>query len=352
MGRKITGPLEMIGGGDGKAISAQDLYASELDRLNRFMGLASEPGVDELPIPINIQGVFDQTVQTAESQAEHIAVTAEAQATQVIADANTEGQQIIENARQEAEKAGVEIRQQAQEDAVDIREDAHRSAAEEGRQEGLTQGKEEGIDIGQKEGWEQSYKEGWAQGYQEYTEATEQLKTFLSDIRLQKQGMIEKTESDLIGLVFDIVERIIHNQISNDNVVYNAVKSALQFAVGSETLEIRVNPGDVQKLDPHRDEFYSLMEQLERLDIVEDPEISRGGCVVLSNLGQIDLRLETQLNQVEQVVQPQSLSMAESKVQVSEEHLPEEQTCEVDNRQDESLDQIDDPPQELQSTNL
>ena len=94
------------------------------------------------------------------------------------------------------------------------------------------------------------------------------------------------------------------------------------------------------------------MEQLERLDIVEDPEISRGGCVVLSNLGQIDLRLETQLNQVEQVVQPQSLSMAEPKVQVSEEHLPEEQTFEVDNRQDESLDQIDDPPQELQSTNL
>merc|ERR1712000_150670 len=123
--------------------------------------------------------------------------------------------------------------------------------------------------------------------------------------------------------------------------------SALQFAVGSETLEIRVNPGDVQKLDPHRDEFYSLMKQLERLDIVEDPEISRGGCVVLSNLGQIDLRLETQLNQVEQVVQPQSLSMAEPKVQV-----PEEQTFEVDNRQDESLDQIDDPPQELQSTNL
>ena len=44
--------------------------------------------------------------------------------------------------------------------------------------------------------------------------------------------------------------------------------------------------------------------------------------------------------------------MAEPKVQVSEEHLPEEQTFEVDNRQDESLDQIDDPPQELQSTNL
>ena len=48
MGRKITGPLEMIGGADGNAISAQDLYASELDRLNRFMGLASEPGVDVL----------------------------------------------------------------------------------------------------------------------------------------------------------------------------------------------------------------------------------------------------------------------------------------------------------------
>merc|ERR1712098_797720 len=136
---------------------------------------------------------------------------------------------------------------------------------------------------------------GWAQGYQEYTEAIEQLKTFLSDIRLQKQEMIEKAESDLIGLVFDIVEKVIHKQISSDNVIYHAVKSALQFAVGSETLEIRVNPDDVEKLDPHRDEFYSLMAQLERLDIVEDQEISRGGCIVLSNLGKIDLRLETQL---------------------------------------------------------
>jgi len=52
------------------------------------------------------------------------------------------------------------------------------------------------------------------------------------------------------------------------------------------------------------------------------------------------------LNQVEQVIQPQSLSMAEPKVQV------EEQALEVDNHQDESLDQIDAPSQKLQPTNL
>ena len=304
MGRKITGPLEMIGGGESQAISAHELYALEQERMASFLTLAKEPEVDDLPWPINVQGIYDHTIQVAEQKALEIVTTAEDKASQIIANANDEGRGIVENARQDAERDGAKIRQQATEDGVAIRDQAKESGLKTGHEEGLEAGSKEGNELGHQEGWEQGYKEGWEQGRQEYIEATEQINTFLGAVKLQKQEIIEAVESDLIGLVFDIVEKVIHHQIATNQVVYHAVKSALDFAVGSQKLEIRVNPDDVKNLEPHRDEFYQLMGHVKDFEVVEDEEVSLGGCLLVSDLGRIDSRLETKLGQVEQIVRP------------------------------------------------
>ena len=306
MGKKITAPLEMIGGGDNEVINAHELHALEQERMGKFLTLAREPEVDDLPLPINIQGIYDNTVQAAENRSEEIVQSAEDNAAQLIKNANEEGRSIVESAREDAEQISSDIQQQATEDAIGIRDEAEKNGKETGHQEGVKLGKREGSELGHQEGWEQGYKEGWEQGHREYIEATEQVKDFLQSIKAQKEEIFETAETDLIGLVFDIAEKVIHHQISNDQVTYYAVKSALDFAVGSQKLEIRVNPKDIKSLEPHHDEFHQLVSQIEKLDIVEDEEVALGGCLLISDFGRLDSRLETKLSQVDQIVRPEN----------------------------------------------
>ena len=236
MGKIIKGPTEMIEREPfgGQSVSAEELFAIESDRLSNFLELAGEPPVDNLPPPINLQGLFNQTVEEAETQAHQIVSDAEKRAEALEANARAEAEKILREARTEAEKIAQEIREKAESEAVTIREEAHQSAFQAGHEEGKTAGYEEGKTSGEKEGWEQGYKEGWEQGHQEYVDAINHLKETANWIVEQRQKVVDQTESDLIGLVFDIAEKVVHHQISTDDVLYHTVKSMLEY-VSSRT---------------------------------------------------------------------------------------------------------------------
>ena len=63
---------------------------------------------------------------------------------------------------------------------------------------------------------------------------------------------------------------------------------------------------DIKSLEPHRDEFHQLVSQIEKVDIVEDEEVALGGCLLISDFGRLDSRLETKLSQVDQIVRPEN----------------------------------------------
>jgi flagellar biosynthesis/type III secretory pathway protein FliH len=59
-------------------------------------------------------------------------------------------------------------------------------------------------------------------------------------------------------------------------------------------IELRVHPQDVRLLEPV-EPLRERLELLGQVRVVEDAGLARGGCVLLSNLGEVDARLETRL---------------------------------------------------------
>ena len=291
MGKIIKGPIEMTDSEPfgPQAISAEELFGIESDRLSDLLELVGEPPIDNLPAPINLQGLFNQTVEEAETQAHQIVSDAQKSAEELEANAHAEAEKIIQEAQAEAESISQEIREEAESNAVTIREEAHQSAFQAGQEEGKAAGYEEGKASGEKEGWEQ--------GHQEYIDAINHLKEAANWVLEQRQEIVDQTESDLIGLVFDIAEKVVHHQISTDGIIYHTVKSMLEYVTGHEKVLIHVNPNDIRALEPHHDEFLKSIGGVDSLEIIEASNISQGGCLLETNLGTIDTQLETQLEQ-------------------------------------------------------
>ena len=105
MGRKVSGPIEIVETGlSGSQMDAEGLLRAQAERLAKLVDLSHEPATDDLPPPVNLQGLYDQTVIDAESRANHIVSTAEENAVQSEKEAQEQADEIIRLAHQEAER--------------------------------------------------------------------------------------------------------------------------------------------------------------------------------------------------------------------------------------------------------
>lgn len=173
-----------------------------------------------------------------------------------VMEAQREADEIVAGARREAES----IRDNARRDAENMREEAHR------------------------EGLQRSLAE------------FEQL---LADARELRLNALQTTERDLLSLSVKIAGKILRRELdSNDRAIVDIVAAALENARQRETIIVHVNPADHAMVSTHRENFPSS-QRTKVLDFVSDPSVPAGGCVIETEVGQIDARLETQLNVIE-----------------------------------------------------
>lgn len=181
---------------------------------------------------------------------------------QIVA-ARAEAARILE----EAEQTAAEIRSQALEEAENLRAEAYREGAENSLSE-----------------FEQS----------------------LIEAREVRERVWRETEKDLLRLAVRLAEKIVGREIKKDSkAIVDIVTVALQNARQQEKLTIRINPADLPEIEKETEKF-SSSGRARFVDFVADPRVAAGGCLIESEVGTIDARLETQFRVLERALLSQS----------------------------------------------
>lgn len=156
-------------------------------------------------------------------------------------DARQEAKRILDAARAEAER---------------IRDDARREGLEAGRQEGLAA-------------------------------VTEKLLRAAADAERRAAA----GEDVLVRLAVRIAEKILRRQLDlAPEAVRDVARAALAAARARADLRLHVHPDDAALVAPLG------------VTVVADGTVARGGCVVETDLGRFDARLETQLAAIERAL--------------------------------------------------
>jgi type III secretion protein L len=175
---------------------------------------------------------------------------------------------------------------------IDARAEARRIIAQAEAEAALIRQSAEGY---AREMREAAYREG-------YEAALEQLNLFLLDARAARDEALARAERDLLQLAIKIAEKIIGHQIERDTgTLADIVATALRNARRSELLTIRVNPADLPTIQEHRERL-DPSGRARFLDIIPDPRVSSGGCIIESETGTINALLETQLRVLERAL--------------------------------------------------
>ncbi|MEL6183215.1 MAG: type III secretion system stator protein SctL [Myxococcota bacterium] len=161
------------------------------------------------------------------------------------------------------------IVQEAEAEAQRILEEA-REAATETHQRGFERGREDGK--------------------AEFTQA-------LSAALLRVRQIEENLEGEYIGLVRDCVEKILGQELQQSPAaILGVVRNALLDARQQREITVRVHPEDAAVLEKNQPRLLEVLARANAVDVRRDPGVTRGGCIVSTELGTIDARLERQLD--------------------------------------------------------
>lgn len=116
--------------------------------------------------------------------------------------------------------------------------------------------------------------------------------------RSQKSG-----EQDLRLLAVRIAERILERELQlSPETVVDIAAAALSQAGAPHDVLLRIHPDDLKALERGRPRLLQRCAHAEVVHLRADASVTRGGCIVETELGTVDARLPLQLDAIERAL--------------------------------------------------
>lgn len=124
-----------------------------------------------------------------------------------------------------------------------------------------------------------------------------QILQSLEQFRLERQNYFHNVEGEVVRLALAIAERVLHRESHLDPLLLSgAVRVALEKLGDTSHVVMRVSPREVE---PWKECFRAGVNLRIQPGILEDPSLSPGECLLVTELGTIELGVRTQLEEIE-----------------------------------------------------
>ncbi len=174
---------------------------------------------------------------------------------------------------------------------IDAREAARREA-----EDIVSKAKEQASNIEREaydKGFSKGEQEGLAAGEKKYAEEIDRTKDLFQALQSQIETVHRQHEQDLLVLIKAMVDRLVNHEVSvNPTVIQACLKKAMEFVVDNSVVKVHLHTDDFNRLKEAGLANPAVFEGKSKVQLIEDPNISLGGCLVSTDFGEIDATLE------------------------------------------------------------
>jgi len=124
----------------------------------------------------------------------------------------------------------------------------------------------------------------------------EQFGASLQEIAGLRATITTQAERELVRLSIEIAKKIVHREVTIDSeIVMTLARIGLSRLHNRVAATIHLHPDDFAYMNAHREQ----VDAGHALELVEDRSIGRGGCLVHTEMGDVDTRIEQQFAEIE-----------------------------------------------------
>lgn len=148
-----------------------------------------------------------------------------------------------------------------------------------------------GLDEGRKKAFEKVSSE--------IAERLEHFDTLLNSIKNLKTEMASFNEAHLIKLTFQMAARLAQTELKGNNeAIISILHNVVALAQDEEDITVRVSESQFKFLEELKSETGRELEFLKKIKFEPGDDISDGGCIVETNYGEVDARIEQRIEQL------------------------------------------------------
>jgi len=167
----------------------------------------------------------------------------------------------------------------------------------------LRQGRLKAAEI-EKEAYEKGFSEGERAGRETGEKMVEavlkQYTRTLEELKGLRRNLLTSSEREVVRLSLEVAKKVVKREACVDEeLILALVRVALSRLADQSVMTVRVNPKDCQSILHHRESPGHRDSWHDGIKLVEDPLITRGGCLIETESGLIDARVEEQFREIE-----------------------------------------------------
>ncbi|OJH15485.1 flagellar assembly protein FliH [Borreliella bissettiae] len=157
------------------------------------------------------------------------------------------------------------------------------------------------LEMATAKGREEGYRKGYESGFEDFDKVMRKLHSIMASLIAERKGILESSSAQIVSLVMQIAIKVIKRITdSQKDIVLENVNEVLKRVKDKTQITIRVNLDDLDIVRHKKNDFISRFDVIENLEIIEDPNIGKGGCIIETNFGEIDARISSQLDKIEE----------------------------------------------------
>ena len=150
----------------------------------------------------------------------------------------------------------------------------------------------EGFETGQTSGYDAGYKEG----LEKFQSMLKSLDGVIESIRAQEESIYEANLQHMKNFMKVYIEKVIGQlSASRTDAVFHNIQTALLEVHRANNIKVVVSSHDFEAINAVKDQFDGLFSPVKKVELLEDKNMSVGGCLLETELGNVDATIDSQM---------------------------------------------------------
>lgn len=165
--------------------------------------------------------------------------------------------------------------------------------------EALVEGARASVDEAHRAATEEGYAAGYRDGQRSIADAMAAACALVDELEAERERRPEAAAEDVSIVALEVAARLVRAELEvNPERVLDVVKGSIRRASQRDSLLARVHPDDLAIVREAVPDLMSQVGGVDRLDVIEEPRVARGSCVLETPAGDVDATFPTQLERL------------------------------------------------------
>jgi flagellar assembly protein FliH len=165
--------------------------------------------------------------------------------------------------------------------------------------------KELSIDEIKSSAFQQGFGEGEKVGFEAGTKRVDPLiNSFnqgLEQLKNIRREILQKIEKEVAQLALSIAKKVVCHEVkTTEETVVCVAREALSRVENPGKIKVKLNPADLQFMQDTKSQLSDFLDDVESIRFEAEDSIQSGGCLIETDMGDIDARIEKQLQAIEE----------------------------------------------------